>query len=262
MSEWASMQSRWARSMAAALVVWGCAGLGAGPAQANAIVVGHDINTLSSSVAGVQEATFAVNVATFLVDGSAARRLLMFESNAGDILRNFAPGVLSALGAAGFDVTVTSNYTTPYTGYDAIFVAQDSPTVGFLDNAALVGYVAAGGSVYLAGGVGPSPSAEAAGWSSFLGHYGLAYSNVYNNINSVSITSSHPIFAGVTTLKSGNGQSIVDLGTNPNALIVQQASGQNMYAVVNLPVPEPASGLLLLAGVAAVAAAARRRGAR
>jgi hypothetical protein len=228
--------------------------------NASGIVVGHDINTLGSFVAGSQEDAFAVNVAGFLTAGSATKNLLLFESNAGDGTRNFAPGVLTALRGAGFSVTVTSNYTTPFSTYDALFVAQDYPSVGFLNNAALVTYVNGGGGVYLAGGVGMSPAAEAAGWSSFLNHYGLAFvSSSYNGLSSVTINSSHPIFAGISKLGSGNGQSILDLGTNPNAYIVQFAGTQGVYAVVN--VPEPATYVLLGGGLLLLAAGVGRKGA-
>jgi hypothetical protein len=208
-------------------------------ASASAIVLGHDINTLGSFVAGPQEATFAVNVANFLTAGDSTKNLLLFESNPGDGTRNFSPGILAALGSAGFSVSVTPDYATPFGGYDAIFVAQDFPVLGFLDNAALTNYVNGGGSVYLAGGVGGVAAAEAAGWSAFLNTYGLAFASTYNGINSVAITSAHPIFAGVTTLGSGNGQSIINLGTNLNAQIVQFSGGQGVYAVVNVA-PDPA----------------------
>jgi hypothetical protein len=217
-------------------------------ARANAIVVGHDINTLGSSVAGSQEATFAVNVAAFLTEDSPTKNLLLFESNPGDGTRNFAPGVVSALTDAGFSVTVTPDYTTPFVTFDAIYIAQDFPTVGFLDNAALINYVNSGGGVYLAGGVGPSPASEAAGWSTFLNNYGLAFvSTTYNGINNVAITDTHPIFTGITALGSGNGQSIIPLGTNINAQIVQFVGSEGVYAVVTMPsapIPEPATTLL------------------
>lgn len=229
-------------------------------ARANAIVVGHDINTLGTIVAGSQEATFAINVANFLTAGQPTKNLLLFESNPGDGTRDFAPGVLSALASAGFSVTVTPNYTTPFTSFDALFVAQDFPTVGFLNNTDLINYVNGGGGVYLAGGVDFLPDGEAAGWSTFLNNYGLAFeSTTYNGINSVAITSdSHPIFAGITALGSGNGQSIIDLSTNPNAQIVSFSGMQGVYAVVTVPgqvpVPEPTAALLFGVGLLALVA--------
>jgi hypothetical protein len=83
----------------------------AGDIHANAIVVGHDINTLGTSVAGNSEATFAVNIANFLTSGSATKNLLLFESNPGDGTRDFDIDVSNALTGAGFKVT--SIYTHP-----------------------------------------------------------------------------------------------------------------------------------------------------
>lgn len=239
------------------LSIFGCT---LGVANAGGIVVGHDINTLGSFVAGSQESAFAVNVASYLTSGSATKSLLLFESNPGDGTRNFAPGVLAALTGAGFSVTVTSNYATSFSGFDALFVAQDFPTIGFLDNTALINFVSGGGGVYLAGGVGPSAASEAAGWSAFLGHYGLAFaSGGYNGINSVAITSNHPIFSGITRLGSGNGQSIINLGTDPDAQIVQFSGTQGVYAVVSLgSVPEPGTVALLSVGLLAVVGARTR----
>jgi hypothetical protein len=217
------------------VTVFGAASLGVGYAEATGrIVVGHDINTLATFLAGTNEETFAVNVAGFLTSDSATKNLLLFESNPGDGTRDFAAGVLTALMSAGFSVTVTADYTTPYTSYDAIFVAENYPEIGFLDNDALTAYANGGGSVYLAGGVGPVASTEAAGWSTFLGNFGLAFASDYNGIYTpVPITSSHPIFAGVTSLRAGNGQFIIDLGTNPNAQIVQRVGDNGVYAVVD-----------------------------
>jgi hypothetical protein len=233
----------------------------AAPAAAQRIVVGHDVNTLGSFVAGANELQFAVNVAGWLTAGDATRRLLLYESNPGDGTRDFAPGVISALSGAGFDVTVTPDYTTPFAGFDAVFVAADFPATGFLDNAALRGFVDAGGGVYLAGGVLLDATAEAAGWNAFLGGFGLALAPSYNGFTVVPITSAHPIFAGVTSLRAENGQSILDLGTNPNAQLVQLANGQGVYAVANAAsaVPEPATAALLLAGVLPLLVPATRR---
>ena len=212
------------------------------------IVVGHDVNTLGTFVAGTNEATFAVNVANSLTAGDATKNLLLFEATPGDGSRDYAPVVLNALSAAGFNVTVTTNYATSFTGFNAIFVAEQFPSITFLNNNAMINYVNSGGGVYLAGGVGNNPAVESAGWNTFLNHFGLAFATQYNGINNVPITSSNPIFAGVTSLNSGNGQSIINLGTDPNAQIVQFDGSQGVYAVVSSAVPEPTSFILLLLG--------------
>ena len=191
-------------------------------AGAAGLVVGHDINTLGSFVAGSQEETFAVNLTNFLTTGSSGKNLLLYESNPGDGSRNFSPGVLEALTNAGFSVTVTPDYTTSFSDFDAIFVARDFPSGNFLNHTDLINFVDSGGGVYLAGGVGvggaSSTPAEAAGWNTFLNNYGLDFElSDWNYFFNVPITSSHPIFAGITSLNSGIGQSIINLGTNPNA---------------------------------------------
>ncbi len=232
-------------------------------ADAARFVVGHDINTLGSFNANDQEEVFAVNLANFLTSGSSSKNLLLYESNPDDGNRDFSTGVVDALTEAGFSVTVTPDYSTSFSGFDAVFVAQDYPVAGFLDNPDLINFVDAGGGVYLTGGVanaGSAPS-EAAGWDVFLNNYGLAFDpSRYNGINNVAITSTHPIFDGVTSLRSANGQSILDLGTNPNTSIVQFAGDQGVYAVFDSSivgdppptVPEPSIsilGLLAFAGM-------------
>lgn len=80
----------------------------------------------------------------------------------------------------------------------------------------------------------------------------------------------HPIFSGITALENGNGQSILDLGTNPNAEIVQLAGingDQGVYAVVAFEpttgdaVPEPITATLGLMGLGTLGMATRRRAA-
>ncbi len=132
----------------------------------------------------------------------------------------------------------------------------------------MIDYVNNGGGVYLAGGAGshliPSaPATEAAGWSSFLNHYGLAFESNFNNIFNVPITSTDPIFNGITSIKSGNGQSIIDLGTNPSAKILQKLGDENIYARIDVErqnvVPEPGTLFLLGSGLIGFIATKRKR---
>src|SRR4051812_18210716 len=241
------------RPWLAALIATSFFAIKAGNAIAGAIVVGDDVNTFGTFLAGANEARFAINVGNFLTTGQATKNLLLFESAPGDGTRDFSPVILNALTTAGFSVTVTTNYAMPFTGFDAIFTEQKFPTVAFLDNNSLINYVNSGGGVYIVGGVGPNAAVEAAGWATFLNNFGLGLVNSYNGFTNIPITSGNPIFAGVTSLNVGNGQSIIDLGTNPNAQIVQTFQGQNVFAVVTgaqVPsVPEPTSLSLLLTGL-------------
>ncbi len=233
-----------------------------GALNAGTIVVGDDINTFSSSIAGSNEQTFAVNVASLLTAGDPTKNLLLIQSGT-DSTRNFAPGVISALTAAGFNVTVTSNESTSLTGYNAVFVGQSYPTVGFVNNTSLINFANGGGGVYIVGGVGPDAANEAAGWSTFLNNYGLGLAAAYNGFTNIPTTGTNAIFNGVSSINVGNGQSIIDLGTNPNAQVVETYKGQNVFAIVNVsstqPTPEPGTIGLLFTAFAALGVA---RGAR
>ncbi len=200
-----------------------------GDALAN-IVVSHDVNTFAVNRAGADEATFAVNVADYLTGGSGD--LLLFESNT-DNERNFSSVIITALEDAGYAVTVTDDYSTAYADYDAIFVSQDYPTVGFLDNTDLINYAEVGGGVYLAAGVS-SAAPEAAGWADFMNYFGLDFYDSHNGLYNVSITSTHAIFDGISNLECGNGAYIEDLGTNPNAQLVEFVGSEAVYAVVDV----------------------------
>jgi hypothetical protein len=219
------------------------------------IIVGDDVNTFGSFLAGANEDQFAVNVANFLTSGHATKNLLLFEATPGDGSRDYSSTVLSALSSAGFNVTVTTNYASSLSGFDAAFVAEQFPSINFVNNTSLINFANNGGGVYLVGGVGPDAGVEAAGWDSFLNNYGLALALTYNGFSNFPITSSNQIFNGVTSLNVGNGQSIIDLFTNPNAQIVQTFAGQNVVATVHVPlaasVPEPAAFSLLFIGIVA-----------
>jgi len=207
------------------------------------IVVANDVNTLSTSLATQSQAIFAVNVANFLTEGDSDKDLLLFEHFV-DQNHDFSSGVESALVNAGYSITVTTDYSTPFNDYDGIFVSQSFPSI-FLDNADLIDFVESGGGVYLAGGRSSTATIEAAGWNTFLNHFGLGFVPIYNQIyGNITITSSHPIFNGVSVLGNGNGNSIINLGTNPNAEIVQSFGTQGLYAVVDVPLSNADSSVI------------------
>lgn len=74
----------------------------AGDAIAGSIVVGDDVNTFGTILAGSNEAKFAVNVANFLTAGHATKNLLLFEATPGDGTRDFSPVILNALTVLDF----------------------------------------------------------------------------------------------------------------------------------------------------------------
>jgi hypothetical protein len=203
----------------------------ADPTQLGRVGVAHDVNTLSTSMAGAQEARFATNVARFLTANRPTKNLLLFLAGT-DGARDYATIVQQALRDSGYTVTVTQDYATAYAGYDAVFVGLKNATFTGLDNAALVDYVLAGGGVYLFGGVDMNAAGEAAVWATFLGTWGLSFGSPYNGYYSVPITETHPIFAGVTTLKCGLGSPIRAGTLAPNANIIQTTAQGGVYAVV------------------------------
>lgn len=215
------------------------------------IVVSHDVNTLASQFGDPMEQLFATNVAEWLI-GSNSGDILAIESQPSDLTRNYDEDVKNALFNAGFNVTYESNPAnisalslTDVHNFDALFVGITYPSPSSINPTVLTQYVNGGGHVYMYSGVGTSAVVEASFLNPFLNNFGLSYdTSGYNAISGVNITSSHPIFDGITgnVLGSGNGQSIIDLGTNPNAEIVQFTGNQGVYAVVAdepEPVPEP-----------------------
>ncbi len=238
---------------------------------ADRIVVGHDVNTFSTSVAGPDEDQFAVNIADWLT-GATSGNILAVESSPGDGSRDYASNVKAALANAGFTMTYISNPTTvsaetlaDLQAYNAVFVGETYPNQTSISSSALTQYVNSGGNVYIFGGVDDSASTEAALLNPFLRSFGLAFDTTsYNGLTAVNVTSTHPIFKGLTgkTLGSGNGQDIHDLGTNPNASIVQFQAQHGVYAVVNGPavaVPEPVTWSLASLSLALSALLVRHR---
>lgn len=230
-------------------------------AFAGNIVVAHDVNTLATQFGGPMEQLFAINVAKWLI-GSNNGNILAIESQPNHPFVNYDIKVKNALANAGFSVTYESNPVTisalsltDIQKFDALFVGITYPQPSAsINSTVLTQYVNGGGNVYIYSGVGNNPVVEASFLNPFLNNFGLSFNfSDYNYIYSVPITSSHPIFDGITgnILRNSRGQSIIDLGTNPNAEIVQFFCNEGVYAVVRASqsksVSEPTSALGLLA---------------
>lgn len=219
-------------------------------AASGRIVAAHDVNTLATEKAGADEQRFAVNVAQWLM-GARSGHILAIESLPTDSARNYASSVRDALNAAGFTVTYRSNLgnsgevaaltLADLEAYDAVFVGITWPKpYTTIAPDVLTSYVERGGNVYIYGGVDSYAWDEAPLLNPFLSAFGLAFAaNDYNGLMNVTVTSTHPIFNGVAQLGCGNGQSVINLGTNPNAQVVQFVENQGVYAVVEAAAPPP-----------------------
>jgi hypothetical protein len=215
------------------------------------IIVGHDVNTLSSSVAGPQEVAFAINLAEQLTHPPGENRILLLQAAPGGS-RNFSPLVVNALIQAGYDVTVSSDYATPLDSFNALFVAQSYPGGDVPDLDELVEFVSSGRGVYVAGGVGPSASGEAANWNGFLTSFGVKFGSSYNNLFSVAISGADPVFQGVSQLGCGIGSRVELSDASGDATIIQSAGSQGgVYARAKVCPPQNLpQGVIAISGPA------------
>lgn len=230
------------------------------------IVVGHDANTLSTSLAGANELILARNIAGWV--GQGGTRLLMIEATASHPRHDYAPLIETGLADAGYAVTVTSqtNWTlAQLQNFDAIFLgAQFDGSYALPSDVILDQYVQQGGGLYLFSGMGPDAIAEGSALNAFVSKYGLAFDvnpgpglGGHNGVYGHSVTGSHPIFFNLMgrQIQSANGQSIVDIGTNPNAHIVQTTDGKGLYGAIVVPAP----GAMALMGLGGILVARRKR---
>lgn len=226
-----------------------------GAAQAGTIVVNHDEWTLSDTgfTQAPDTATFVANLVS-----EFGTTIHAYSANFGFTGSSLATAMASA-GATyttgtGFDFTLAN-----ISAYDAILLG------GFyLDTdglSALTAFVAAGGSVYIAGGTGAGgAAAEAAAWNSFLSPFGVQMNSPYNGVSGVHAVSGDPIFNGVSGLFQDNGNTL----TGASVVCCGPNGPEGLFAVFRTEdtpseIPLPAALPLFLAGIGGLSLALRRR---
>ncbi|MBW4478276.1 MAG: hypothetical protein KME54_15795 [Tolypothrix brevis GSE-NOS-MK-07-07A] len=196
--------------------------------QAGKIVVNSDEWTLSNTgfTQAPDTATFVTNIAKWFTEGRSTGKFHAYSTNFG-----LTESVLAeTLTKAGYTWTVGKNIKIDLPTlltFDGIFLCGD-----LADNQVLIDYVKAGGNVYLGAGTGVGgPQPEADRWNTFLNAFGFKFVGEYNGISgNETITSSHPIFAGVKAIYLSNGNSIADLepDSQANEVILTHTSGQGL----------------------------------
>jgi hypothetical protein len=192
------------------------------------VFVNHDEWVLSNFgfAAAPNTGRFALNVASWFTGGRPGR-FLVDSANFG--LNE--PALAATIRGAGH--TWVTGTSVPFTletllQYDAVFLAHDT-----VDTSVLIDYVRAGGKVYLAGGTGPYHVTEAANWNPFLNAFGLGFEPSYNlRPNGVKqLTTTSPLFTGVTALYEQYGQPITKLDAiDRTALILVAQDGRGLFA--------------------------------
>lgn len=238
------------------------------------ILVNHDEWTLSATgiaQAGAANVTnFTRNLASWLTGGTSGS-VLIASGNFG-----FPAGSIGAdLSSGGYTFTTTQDNTSTAwanrASYSALFV--DASTFGPGNNAQLQAdlqaYVLGGGNVYLNFGTGiGGPANEANAFNTFLGYFGIQAASVYNgisgNTNTTTWAGQGPngagLYTGVSQLYSDNGNTLSLGGPNTANYNVQLfGGGQYAAAVASSTVPEPSTWALMVAGLAGIGVAARRR---
>ena len=239
------------------------------------IFVNNDEWALSStgiSVAGAANVTnFTRNVASWLVGGMSGS-VLIASGNFG-----LPVGSIGAdLGTGGYSFTTTLDNSafgwSNRNSYAAIFADASTGGAGNFAQTQLdlQNYVLGGGSVYLNFGTGLNgPVQEAANYQNFLNYFGLQLPSAnYNNISGLANTTSYAgqgpygaaLFGGVTGLYVNNGSDVTQGGAN-TAGYTTQIFGGTLYgaAAPSNVVPEPSTYVLMIAGLAGLGIAVRRR---
>jgi hypothetical protein len=219
----------------------------------------------SGFTGGNDGAQFALNVASWLTEGTGGNNILL-SSNSGFALSGSM--LNSTLTGAGYGLTYNSGAQTlaQLQAYNAVFIAANSG----ISAAVLTQYVNGGGNVFLAAGTGAA--CEDCAYDPFLNGFGLDLGPGYNGLGSpytpsamsLPVSGSHFILGGVDHLQYGNGNNVYDINaSDARSQVIAGYQGVGILAVYDgntaAAVPEPGTFALMGLGLVSVALGYRRR---
>jgi hypothetical protein len=170
--------------------------------------------------------TFVDNLAAWFTDGQSGR-FHAYSTSLGLLQSSLA----QAMAEAGHTWTTGTDLSfdiTTLMAFDGIFTALDAPG---LDLDVLSTYVRSGGNVYVAAGTAQDAGATADFWRPFLQRFGLDLEDqIRIRSGNVPITSSHPVFEGVSALYHDGGQGVVAIDSR--AEIIATSDGIGLFGAV------------------------------